>query len=367
MNVPFLDLKAASAEVADEVADVWQTIVEDSNFILGHQVEMFEKEFAAYCDCRHAIGVASGLDALKLILRAMDIGAGDEVVTVANSFIATALAVSSVGAQPVLVDMDDTDFLIDVQLLEAAITPRTKAIIPVHLYGQSAAMDPIMAVARQHGLKVIEDAAQAHGALYNGRKCGSLGDAAAFSFYPGKNLGAFGDGGAVTTNDDALAEKLLSLRNYGSPRRYHHELLGENSRLDTVQAAVLSAKLKHLDRWNAGRRRVVEQYAAGLSGVGDLRLPRSDDPAGHVHHLYVIRSARRDGLKAHLESQGIGCIIHYPIPIHLQEAYAFMDWKEGDFPAAEQAAKEILSLPIFPTMTEEQVGGVVDAVRAFFD
>jgi dTDP-4-amino-4,6-dideoxygalactose transaminase len=367
MKVPFLDLQALSAEVADEVSSVWKTVVEDSNFVLGHQVDTFEQEFAAYCDCRHAIGVASGLDALKLILRAMDIGPGDEVITVANSFIATALAISSVGATPVLVDMSEQDFLIDVQALENAITPQTKAIIPVHLYGQPADMDMIVEIARKHGLKVIEDAAQAHGALYKGRKCGSLGDAAAFSFYPGKNLGAFGDGGAVTTNDPVLADKLFSLRNYGSPRRYHHELLGENSRLDTVQAAVLSVKLWSLDKWNASRHRVAARYADRLSSCDAIRLPFVNEYAEPVHHLYVIRAENRDGLMAHLQEKGIGCIIHYPIPIHLQEAYASKGWKQGDFPVAEKAALEILSLPLFPTMTDDQVDYVVDMVKEFFE
>ena len=365
MKTPFLDLKAMSAEVAEEVSNAWNGIVEDSNFVLGRQVDAFEGEFAAYCGCRHAIGVASGLDALKLILRAMDIGAGDEVITVANSFIATALAISSVGATPVLVDMDERDFLIDVQLIEGAITPKTKAIMPVHLYGQSAEMDPILEIATRHGLKVVEDAAQAHGALYKGRRCGALGDAAAFSFYPGKNLGAFGDGGAVTTNDDALAEKIRSLRNYGSPRRYHHELLGENSRLDTVQAAVLSAKLKRLDGWNRNRRNVAGRYAELLEGLEGITLPATNGYAEHVHHLFVIRTGQRDALKDHMEAHGVGCIIHYPIPIHLQEAYAGMGWMAGDFPASEQAAKEILSLPIFPTMADDQVCHVAETVKAF--
>ena len=363
MKIPFLDLQAVSAEVADEVSSRWKTIVDQSDFILGQEVAGFEQEFAEYCGCNHAIGVASGLDALKLILRAMEIGAGDEVVTAANSFIATALAISSVGATPVLVDMDDQDFLIDVQALEGAITPQTKAIIPVHLYGQAANMDPILALARKHGIKVIEDAAQAHGALCNGRTCGSLGDAAAFSFYPGKNLGAFGDGGAVTTHDAALADRIRMLRNYGSPRRYHHDELGENSRLDTVQAAVLSVKLQRLEEWNAARRRVAALYAAGLKEVDGLRLPATNGYAEHVHHLYVIRTVRRDALMQHLQERGIGCSIHYPIPIHLQKAYASRGWKPGDFPGAERAANEILSLPLFPTMTDEQVDYVVGAVK----
>lgn len=366
MKIPFLDLQALSAEVAADVSNAWKTIVKDSNFVLGHQVATFEEEFANYCECSDAIGVASGLDALKLILRALDIGEGDEVITAANSFIATALAVTSVSAEVVLVDMNDEDFLIDVQALERAITPATKAIIPVHLYGHPADMDPIMEIARKHGLKVIEDAAQAHGALYKGRKCGALGDAAAFSFYPGKNLGAFGDGGAVTTNNAELAERIRSLRNYGSPRRYHHELLGENSRLDTVQAAVLSLKLKRLEGWNAARRRVAAYYTERLADVGGVRCPEINTHVLSVHHLYVIRAQKRDDLMNYLLEQDIGCIIHYPIPIHLQEAYASMGWKEGSFPVAENAAKEILSLPMFPTITTEQMDYVTDAVKAFF-
>ncbi len=366
MKIPFLDLKAASAEVADEVCVRWKAIVDQSDFVLGGGVDRFEREFATYCECDHAIGVASGLDALKLILRAMDIGPGDEVITASNSFIATALAISSVGADPVLVDMKDEDFLIDVRALEDAISPKTKAIIPVHLYGQVADMDPIIGLARKHGLKVIEDAAQAHGALYKGRTCGAIGDAAAFSFYPGKNLGAFGDGGAVTTQDRVLADRLRSLRNYGSPRRYHHEELGENSRLDSLQAAVLSAKLPHLETWNIRRRQIFKRYQEGLSDVVALRLPTVNDYAEHVFHLYVVRADRRDELMKHLQEKDIGCIIHYPIPIHLQEAYASKGWKNGDFPSSEKAAQEILSLPIFPTMADEQVDYVIETIRAFF-
>ncbi len=367
MKIPFLDLQAASAEVADEVSSRWKAIVDRSDFVLGGEVDRFEREFATYCACSYAIGVASGLDALKLILRAMDIGAGDEVITAANSFVATALAISSVGAIPVLVDMDDRDFLIDIQSLEKAITPKTKAIMPVHLYGQVADMDPILALARTHGLKVIEDACQAHGARYKGRTSGSLGDAAAFSFYPGKNLGAFGDGGAVTTNDAALAERVRMLRNYGSPRRYHHDELGENSRLDTVQAAVLSVKLQRLEEWNAARRHVAARYAEGLKGVAAIRLPATNEYAEHVHHLYVVRTTRRDELMQHLQERNIGCIIHYPIPIHLQKAYTSQGWKTGDFPVSEKAANEILSLPLFPTLTNEQVDVVVEAVSDFWE
>ena len=367
MGVPFLDLKALSKEVAEEVEQSWASIVDRADFILGAEVEEFEEAFAKYCDCKKSTGTASGLDALKLILRAMDIGAGDEVITATNSFIATALAISSVGATPVLVDMNEADFLIDVSAVEAAITPRTKAIIPVHLYGQVAEMSALLDLAKKYDLKVIEDACQAHGAIYAGKKCGAIGDAAAFSFYPGKNLGAFGDGGAVTTNDVALAERIRTLRNYGSPQRYHHEELGENSRLDTVQAAVLLPKLSRLDGWNTARREIALRYVEMLRDIEDVELPFVHNPLQHVHHLFVIRTTQRDGLMKHLDQKGIGSIIHYPIPIHLQKAYASSNWKKGDFPRAEKAANEILSLPIFPTMSEAQVDEVVKAVRSFFN
>lgn len=366
MNIPFLDLRAMSDEVRERVFSQWNAIVEQSGFILGRQLVDFEREFATYCNCSHAIGVASGLDALKLILRAMNIGPGDEVITVANSFIATALAISSVGAIPVLVNMSEKDFLIDVDAIEGVITDRTKAIIPVHLYGQVADMDRIGEIAKKYGLKVIEDACQAHGAQYNGRRCGSLGDAAAFSFYPGKNLGAFGDAGAITTNDAQLAEQIRSLRNYGSPERYHHEVLGENSRLDTLQAAVLFEKLPHLDGWNAARRRIAEWYADGFDGVQDVVLPFCNAYAEHIYHLYVIRVPQRDKLLAFLQEKGIGCAVHYPIPIHLQKAYEDKGWVFGDFPVCEKAAGEILSLPMYPSLTRRNVDIIAGAVREFF-
>jgi dTDP-4-amino-4,6-dideoxygalactose transaminase len=366
MKVPFLDLGAMSAEVMDEIFPAWERLVEQSDFVLGKPVSDFEEAFSAYCGCSHTAGVASGLDALKLILRAMDIGSGDEVITVANSFVATALAISAVGAEPVLVDMQDSDFLIDTDALEEAISPRTKAIMPVHLYGHPVDMDSVLEVAKRHGLKVIEDACQAHGALYKGRKAGSIGDAAAFSFYPGKNLGAFGDGGAVTTNDAALAERICRLRNYGSSVRYHHDELGENSRLDTMQAVVLLAKLKRLERWTDARRRVAARYREGLSDLEGLRLPLENESVRHVYHLFVIRTARRDALMAHLEAEGIGSIIHYPIPIHLQKAYAGK-WQEGAFSETERAAKEILSLPIYPTLSDAAVDRVIEVVRGFFE
>jgi len=367
MNIPFLDLKTLSKEVSEEVSQSWNEILNRADFILGKEVSQFETRFATYCDCKESIGTASGLDALKLILRAMDIGSGDEVITQTNSFIATALAISSVGATPVLTDMNDADFLIDVSAVEKAITPRTKAIIPVHLYGQVAEMEPILALAQKHKLKVIEDACQAHGAIYKGQKAGSIGDAAAFSFYPGKNLGAFGDAGAVTTNNLQLAKRIRTLRNYGSPQRYHHEEQGENSRLDTLQAAVLLAKLSRLDNWNNSRRKMAARYTQGLNQIPDLKLPIVQDPLRHVHHLFVVRTSKRDQLLKHLTQNQIGAIIHYPIPIHLQKAYAQMGWRKGHFPLAEKAADEILSLPLFPTMSNAQVDYVIEVIQQFFN
>ncbi len=366
MNVPFVDLKTQFAAIRGDVMRNVEKVLQNTNFILGAEVSEFEKAFAAYCECRHAVGVASGLDALKLALRALDIGPGDEVITTANTFIATALAVNSVGATPVLVDMDAVSYNLDPKQLDAAVTPRTKAILPVHLYGQPADMDPILAWAEKRKLHVIEDACQAHGARYKGRRCGSLGRIAAFSFYPGKNLGAYGDGGAVTTNDPALAEKVVLLRGYGSTVKYYHDALGENSRLDTIQAAVLNAKLPHLDAWNAARRRAAARYTEQLAGVGDVATPQILPFAEHVFHLYVIRTARRDALLKFLQERGVGCIIHYPVPIHLQKAYADRGWKRGDFPETERAADEILSLPMFPDITDAQIDYVVQSVRDFF-
>lgn len=364
--IPLVDLVAQFETIQSEVEARIADVMRRGDFILGTEVAAFEREFATFCGCPRAVGVASGLDALKLILRAMDIGPGDEVVTAANSFIATALAVSAVGATPVLVDCDPVTFNIDAGLVEAAATGRTRAILPVHLYGQPAEMDPILELAARRGCDVVEDAAQAHGACYRGRRCGSIGRAAAFSFYPGKNLGAYGDGGAVTTREDALAGRIATLRNYGSSVKYRHEELGENSRLDTLQAAVLRVKLARLDAWNAARRRIAALYAAALAGVGDLVLPSAPAHVEPVWHLYVVRTSRRDALLRHLQDAGIGALVHYPTPIHLQPAYAKAGWRRGRFPVAEQTAGEILSLPIYPELTDAQVNKVAGAIRAFF-
>lgn len=366
MNVPFLDLKAQMASIRDEVMAEIEDVLQNTSFILGRQVSEFEAEFAKFCGCSHAVGVASGLDALRLALRALGIGPEDQVITAANTFIATALAVSSVGAKPVLVDVDARSFNVDPERIEEAITARTRAIIPVHLYGQPADMDPILAVARKHKLSVIEDACQAHGALYKGRRAGSLGDIAAFSFYPGKNLGAYGDAGAVTTSNAQLAEKVAVLRNYGSKVKYYHERLGENSRLDTIQAAVLKVKLRYLEQWNEARRRHAKAYVEKLKGVGDLVLPAEMPFARHVYHLFVVRTKKRDALLSHLQKSGVGCIIHYPVPIHLQDAYRGSGWKRGDFPVTEQISNEILSLPMYAELTEAQIEHVAGKIREFF-
>lgn len=364
--IPLVDLVAQFQRIKPEVFRRLDAVFSQCDFVLGREVREFEQAFAAYCGCRRAVGVASGLDALKLAMRALDIGPGDEVITVANSFVATALAVSAVGAQPVLVDCEEHSYCIDVSQIESVITSRTRAIIPVHLYGQPAEMDAILDIAARHGLVVIEDAAQAHGARYRGRRCGSLGRVAAFSFYPGKNLGAYGDGGAITTDDLALADRIATLRNYGSHVKYRHEELGENSRLDTIQAAVLNAKLPNLDQWNRTRRQIAARYAELLSGVGDLELPPVRPEVEHVWHLYVVRSQRRDALLKYLQAQGIGAMIHYPVPIHRQPAYRQLGWREGQFPVAERLAREVLSLPIYPEMTESQIHTVTQAVHKFF-
>jgi dTDP-4-amino-4,6-dideoxygalactose transaminase len=352
--IPFLDFAAMHAELRPELDAAYQRVIDSNYLILGTEVEQFEREFAAYCEAEYAIGVGNGLDALFLVLKAMEIGPGDEVIVPSNTYIATWLAVSYAGATPVPVEPDERTYNLDPAKIEAAITPRTRAIMPVHLYGQPADMDPIMAIARRHGLKVIEDAAQAHGARYHGRRVGTLGDAAGFSFYPGKNLGALGDGGAIVTNDAGLAQRLRMLRNYGSKLKYHNELKGYNSRLDELQAAFLRAKLKGLDAGNARRREVAGRYLDKLADSG-LGLPFVPDWAEPVWHLFVVRSAARQSLQAALGERGIGTVIHYPIPPHLQPAYAELALSEGSLPISEAIHREVLSLPIWPQMRADQV------------
>jgi len=364
MPVPFLDLTAQRLPIAQEIDDAIAQVMRSNAYILGEDVARFEQEFAAYCEAQQAVGVDSGTSALEMILRAYGVGPGDEVITTANTFVATTFAISYVGARVVLVDVDPYTYTMDIAQLQAAITPRTRAILPVHLYGQPADMDPIMALARQHNLIVIEDACQAHGARYKGRRTGSLGHAAAFSFYPGKNLGAYGDGGMVVTNDAEIAEKVRKLRNYGQSRKYHHELVGYNRRLDTIQAAVLRVKLRYLDEWNAARRAHARLYQQLLGGNG-IRLPVEASYSESVWHVYVIRTAARDALQAFLTGQRIGTGIHYPVPIHLQLAYHDLGYREGDFPVTEHVAGELLSLPMCAELTPEMITRVAAAIKAF--
>ena len=362
--VPFLDLHAACAELRPEIDAAIARVLDSGWYILGPEVEAFEAEFAGYCQADHAIGLANGLDALHLALRAMDVGPGDEVIVPSNTYIATWLAVSQCGAVPVPVEPDPGTHNIDPARIEAAITPRTRVILPVHLYGQPADLDPILAIARKHGLRVLEDGAQAHGARYKGRRIGGHGDAVAWSFYPGKNLGALGDGGAVTTNDAQIADRLRVLRNYGSRVKYVNEVAGYNSRLDPLQAAVLRVKLAHLDDWNARRTALAQVYLDGLRDTG-LVLPHVPDWAQPAWHLFVVRHRQRDDLQRALTEAGIGSLIHYPIPPHKQQAYADAGYPADAFPLANRLAEEVLSLPMGPQMALDQVDTVVAAlVRA---
>lgn len=361
MKVPFLDLKAMYPELQDALDAAYRRVMASGRYILGEELHAFESEFAAYCGVKHCIGTGSGLDALHLILRAMDIGPGDEVIVPANTFIATWLAVTYAGAVPVPVEPLERTYNIDPARIEPAVTSRTRAIIAVHLYGQPADMDPIREIASQHGLKLIEDAAQAHGARYKGRRTGGLADAAGFSFYPGKNLGAFGDGGAVTTDDDSLAHRVRILRNYGSHQKYYHEMKGFNSRLDELQAAFLRVKLTRLDAWNEHRRFVAARYAEGLSPLSGVILPHVPRWAEPVWHLFVIRTPCRDLLQRRLAERGIETLIHYPVPPHKQGAYREMHRRS--YPLSERLHAEVLSLPMGPTMSEADVALVVSALK----
>jgi dTDP-4-amino-4,6-dideoxygalactose transaminase len=364
MEVPFLDLKQAYLEIKQELDEAYQRVMNSGWYILGEEVRAFEQKFAAYCETKHCVGVGNCLDALHLILRAYDVGDGDEVIVPANTYIATWLAVSYAGATVVPVEPIERTYNIDPRLIEAAVTPRTKAIIAVHLYGQPADMDPIREVAQRHGLKVIEDAAQAHGARYKGRRAGSLGDAAGWSFYPGKNLGAYGDAGAITTDDDWLADRIRELHNYGSRVKYYNSCKGFNSRLDEMQAALLRVKLKRLDEWNARRSKVAASYLELLEGA-DLVLPVVAEVAEPVWHQFVIRTARRDELQEHLARAGINTLIHYPVPPHLQDAYGEMALTKGTFPITEAIHREVISLPIGPHMSEPNVTRIIQAARSF--
>lgn len=361
-KLPLVDLRAQHTAIAAEVQAAIERVMGNADFILGADVGAFEEEFAGYCEVQHAVGVDSGISALELGMRALGVGPGDEVITPAASFIASSSAISFTGATPVWVDVDPRTYNLDPDRIEAAITPRTKAIMAVHLYGQPADMDRILAVAGRHGLPVIEDACQSHGARYKARRTGSMGIFAAFSFYPSKNLGAYGDAGALTTDDPQLADKVRSMRNYGQRARYEHVYLAWNRRLDTMQAAVLRVKLRHLDAWNQSRRRIASMYDELLAG-SDAALPHSLTDVEHVYHLYVIQVAERERVQAELTARGIGTGVHYPVPIHLQPAYLSAGSRAGSFPVTEVAAKRVLSLPMYPELTDADVHRVARAVR----
>lgn len=367
--VPFGDLRRIHDPIKKELDAAFNKVYETNAFIAGRFVEQFEQEFAKFAGTKHCVGFNSGTAALILALQALGVKAGDEVITVANTFIATTNAIAMVGATPVLVDINKDTLMMDVSQIEGKITKRTKAILPVHLFGQACDMDAIMAIAKKHNLLVLEDACQAHDTKYNGKSVGTFGNAAAFSFYPGKNLGCLGDGGAVTTNDDETALKLRDYRAYGERKKYHHVMIAGNERLHALQAALLSVKLPHLQTWNKQRGEAAEMYKQKLGSLvneGLIKIPSVAPNSTHIYHLFIIQTPKRDGLQAYLTQQGIQTGIHYPVPIHLQEAYKHYNIKEGSFPHAEKAAKEILSLPMFPGMTNEQVTTVCDAITNFF-
>lgn len=365
MNVPFLDLKAQYLELSEQLDAAYHRVAESGRFILGPEVDSFETEFAAYCGAKHCIGVGNGLDALHVILRAADIGPGDEVIVPTNTYIATWLAVSYAGATPIPVEPDERTYNIDPDRIGAAITERTRAIMAVHLCGQPADMHVINEVASHHDLKVFEDCAQAHGARFQGTRVGALGLAAAFSFYPGKNLGASGDAGAVVTNDDELARQVRLVRNYGSEVKYYNEIKGLNSRLDEFQAAVLRVKLGKLEDWNSKRKLAAAAYLKGLAEVPDLTPPFVPEWADPVWHLFVTRHPQRDRLQEHLTANGVGTLIHYPVPPHLQRAYAELGYQRGDFPIAERMADEFLSLPMSAHLSAEEISYVLQVVSTF--
>jgi dTDP-4-amino-4,6-dideoxygalactose transaminase len=360
--IPFLDLKAQYKSIKPEIDKAVIGVLESTQFVLGENVAAFEREFAAYCGAKHAIAVNSGTSALHLALLAAGVGPGDEVVTIPFTFVATVSAICYTGATPVFVDIEPRSFTMDPSKLEKAITPRTKAILPVHLYGQMADMTAILEVANRHGIPVIEDACQAHGAEYDGKRAGSLGVSGCFSFYPGKNLGAYGEGGAVVTSDDTHAKKMRMLRDWGQEKRYHHVLKGFNYRMEGIQGAILSVKLRYLEAWTESRRARARDYDALLQGSDSVKAPQQLSGRRHVYHIYAVRSADRDGLQQLLQAKGVQTGLHYPIPVHLQEAHADLGYKLGDFPESEAAANEVLSLPIFPEMTSSQVEEVVAAV-----
>jgi dTDP-4-amino-4,6-dideoxygalactose transaminase len=365
MSVPFLDLKTQYKSIQAEIIKALQNVLDNTAFAGGPFVETFEKEFASFCQTEYAVGVGNGTDALLGALIGLGIGQGDEVITTPSTFIATAEAISFCGAKPVFVDIDEQTYNINSDLLKRAITSRTKAIIPVHLFGQPADMDPIMNIAREHGLFVIEDACQAHGAEYKGRRAGSIGHAGCFSFYPGKNLGAYGEAGAVVTNDATLAEKIKQFRDHGQEKKYYHLMIGWNARMDGFQGAVLSVKLKHLPDWNEARRKNAKLYNELLVEVDEIMTPFEAEYAKHVYHIYALRTKNRDALMSALAVKNIFCGIHYPIPLHLQKAYRFLGYGPGMFPVAEKSAAEFLSLPMFPELSQNQIIMVVNEIKKY--
>ena len=364
MNVPFLDLKAQYLSIKDEIHAALDSVLQKTAFAGGPFVAQFEKEFAAFCGTEQAVGVGNGTDALWLALLALSVGSDDEVITVPNTFIATAEAISCCGAKPVFVDVDERSYNMDPTLLETAITSKTKAIIPVHLFGQMADMDPIMEIAKKHKLFVVEDASQAHGALYKGKTAGSIGDAGCFSFYPGKNLGAYGEAGAVITNNSGLAEKIRMLRDHGSAKKYYHQVVGWNARMDGFQGAVLSVKLKYLPQWNEARRNNAAVYNKLFAGLEGVITPHEMAYAKHVYHVYALRVMNRESLISILGEKGIGTNVHYPVPVHLQNAYEFLGLKQGSYPVAEKCASEFVSLPMFAELTTDQIRYVADEAKA---
>ena len=364
MQINFVDLNKQYSLIKPEIDDAIQRVIKSSSFIGGEEVSAFEEEFAQYCDAHYCAGVNSGTDALKFICMALGIKEGDEVILPVNTFIATALGVSSMGAKPVFVDCEDGTYNIDVKKIEEKITSRTKAIIAVHLYGQPAEMDSIISIAQKHKLYVIEDACQAHGAFYKDRRVGTFGIASAFSFYPGKNLGAYGDGGAVITNDADMTEKIKKLREYGQEKKYVHTERGTNSRLDGLQAAILRVKLRHLDGWNEKRRNVAACYYDNLKDL-QIKLPITMADRNHVYHLFVIETDNRDELLQYMSQKEIFCGIHYPIPLHLQGAYRELGYKEGDFPVSERSASRILSLPVYPELKKEEIRYIKNTINEF--
>lgn len=362
MNIPFVSFEPMHNELEDEMMKKFKEVYNRNWFIQGEEVAKFEKEFADYCETEYCIGCGNGLDALYLILRAYGIGSGDEVIIPSNTYIATALAVTYAGAKPVFVEADLKTYNIDPKLIEEHITDKTKAIMAVHLYGQPADMDLINDIAQKYDLKVIEDAAQAHGALYKGRKVGGLGNAAGFSFYPGKNLGALGDAGAIVTSDKKLAEKIRAIANYGSDKKYHHIYKGTNSRLDEVQAAFLRIKLKNLNKWNEDRKKIAQRYIEGITNKNIVK-PTESEYAKHVWHLFVLRSANRDAFQEYLDENKIGTTIHYPIPMHMQEAYKDLEIPEGTLPIAEKISSEVISIPMWYGMKDEEIQYVIDKIN----